>query len=582
MSDSYYRNVNADLLAWLPLSATRVLEIGCGEGALAAAYRQRNPGAHYTAVELHAPSAAVARSRVDRLIGGDIETMPDPDVGGPFDLALMGDVLEHLAESDRMLARIFTLLEPGGRFVACVPNFAHWSALRELMLGCWPDADSGLFDRTHLRFFTQDSLIAALKRAGFRLLRMRPRRFLLDKAEAERWIPALADTAAGLGIDRKAFIARAETLQYVVCAEKPVPDKPARPSLVLHNVAMAPLLMSARTKLPALALVSEPDLSVTYEEKGLTLPPAGADQPKVAVIQRASPGDAAAWLGAVGRLSAAGWTVVVELDDHPALIARVHGRADDPLSTLVLSAAHAVQTSTPLLAAYFRTLNPEVAVFPNAAFHLAPFPEERAGPVRVFYGALNREGFSGGVARALAPAIARHPEVEFVVVHDKAFFEGLPTTRKAYHPAMAYDAYLDLMGTCDIALMPLEGAEPERFKSDIKFVEASSRGLATIASPAVYGESIRHDRDGLIVEDVAGWSDALARLVADTAARRGLARTAWDRVRTSRMFAHQVGARRDWYRSLWERRADLTEGMAQRHPELRAIIAAASPAQSGD
>ena len=43
MTTSYYANVNPELLRWMPLAARDVLEIGCGEGALAAAYRRRNP-----------------------------------------------------------------------------------------------------------------------------------------------------------------------------------------------------------------------------------------------------------------------------------------------------------------------------------------------------------------------------------------------------------------------------------------------------------------------------------------------------------------------------------------------------------
>ncbi|GJE61337.1 methyltransferase domain-containing protein [Methylobacterium trifolii] len=574
MSESYYKNVNPDLLGWLPLTARRVLEIGCGEGALAAVYAERNPNAHYTAVEVHPPSAAVARGRVDRLIEGDIEAMSDAEAGGPFDLALMGDVLEHLAEPGRMLTRIFDLLEPGGHFVACVPNIAHWSALRELMSGRWPAHDSGLFDRTHLRFFTRDSLQEALTATGFRILKMRPRRFLLDQAEAARWMPVLGAAAARMGLDRAAFEERASAVQYVVCAEKPRPDRPRTEVLVVHQMAMAPRLLEARAAWPAKALDSEPGLSLKYDERKIEVGKLPPRQPKVAVIQRFTASDPAQWFQAMARFVAGGWVVAMEFDDHPELVAEVLRRDYDAGTQVSFSAAHAIQTSTPELAAYFRSLNPEVAVFPNAAFTLPPFPEARTGPPTVFFGALNREGFSGPVARALAPAIAQHPETTFTVVHDRAFFDALPTERKTFHPAMGYEAYLEAMAGADIALMPLEGRPPERFKSDIKFVEASSRGLATIASPTVYGQSIRDDHDGLIAATIEDWPRHLTRLLADPGERRRLARNAWEGVRADRMFAQQAGTRRDWYRSLWDRRDALNEALFARHPEIRLLVAA--------
>ena len=61
---TYYGNVNPDLLEMIPLTARHVLELGCGEGALAAAYRERNPKVRYTAIEMHEPSAVKAAELV--------------------------------------------------------------------------------------------------------------------------------------------------------------------------------------------------------------------------------------------------------------------------------------------------------------------------------------------------------------------------------------------------------------------------------------------------------------------------------------------------------------------------------------
>ena len=572
MSATYFTNINPDLLARLPLSARRVLEFGCGEAPLAAEYKLRNPLAHYTAIEIHAPSAAVARGRVDRLLEGDVEQMSDAEIGGPFDLALMGDVLEHLSDPWRALRRMHALLAPGAHFVCCVPNISHWSALAELMTGQWPSRDSGLFDRTHLRFFTLDSLSAILRETGFRSLKVRPRQFLLDEAKAKTWIPKLADAAAALGIDRNAFIGRATALQYVVTTEKPRDTPTAVARISLH--AMAPRFMDVRTRLPAEALDAEPGLSVTVHQRDLRLPQVARESPHVAIVQRLGAVTEAQWLGWLADAIANDWAVVAELDDHPDLIAAVHGRADDPGKWLSVRAAHAAQTSTPALADAFRPHNPEVAAFGNAAFRLPPFRPARTGPARVFFGALNREAFSGPIARALTPFLAAHPETEFTVVHDRAFSDGLATDRKQFHAATGYDAYLDLMSGCDIALMPLEGTSPEMFKSDVKFVEASSRSLATIASPPVYGDTIRDGETGLIAAPPDDWPAALGRLVAEPSLRERLARNAWEYVRAERMFAGQVGVRRDWYLSVWARRRELTAALTGRYPALGEMLAA--------
>ena len=134
VTTSYYGNFNPELLRWMPLTARDVLELGCGEGALAAAYKRRNPAARYTAIEAHAPSAAVARGRVDRLVEADIQAMDAAAFAdlGLFDAIVMGDVLEHLADPWAVLKRLHDLLREDGALVLSVPNAGHWSVMAEL------------------------------------------------------------------------------------------------------------------------------------------------------------------------------------------------------------------------------------------------------------------------------------------------------------------------------------------------------------------------------------------------------------------------------------------------------------------
>ena len=573
---TYFGNVNPDLLEIVPLTARRVLELGCGEGAFAAAYRSRNPKAHYSAVELHGTSAEQAATRIDRLLCGDFETMDDAEVTGGtrFDAIIMGDVLEHMSDPDRVLARLRDLLVDDGHLAISVPNVAHWTALFHLINGRWPSQDSGLFDRTHLRFFTLQSLTEALGKAGFRLVKGKPRRFLLDQKLAEKWIPPLADLAEAMGANRQDFIRRSTALQYVVLAQKAERSPPSQ--MHLRIATFAPTLMDARTRLPADYLQSVPELVVSHGLKDHALPALPIDAPKLLIIQRHVPRSREEWAERLAQAIRAGWLVVSEWDDHPDLIAHATGRTDAEAMWTTIVAAHAVQTSTAPLAEALRTRNPEVMPFANAAFTVMPMPESRGQPARIFFGAANRQEFSVPVAHALAPLLERHADVMFEVVHDRAFFDALPTAAKVFHPTLPYADYLEVMGRCDIALLPLEGREAERFKSDIKYVEAGSRGLAVIASPPVYGATVRDGVNGLIAAELADWAPALERLLLDAPLRRSLARAAWDDVRDRRMFADQVAARRDWYAGLWARRAELEAGLVAREPLLARALGRAA------
>ena len=554
---TYYANVNPELLAWIPLDARRVLELGCGEGALAAAYKARNPACAYTAVELHGPAAAAARTRVDRLIEGDVMSL-DPAVLadlGPFDAVVMGDVLEHLADPWAVLRRVEALLAPEGVLALSVPNAAHWSLLAAVMGGDWPAADSGLFDRTHLRWFTLASLRATLAEAGLDLARARPRQFLLNAAKAEAAIPVLADAAERLGVERRGFEQRARTLQWVATARRAIAP-PLQP-LHLHFAAITPDFLDVRIKLPAEALASDASLTLSYAEKSAHLPDLPPDRPKVAVVQRLALAEPAVVRRYAQEAARRGWVLVFEIDDHPDLIGAVQrSRVGEQLASTLRGFA-AVQTSTARLGRALAAYNPEVAVFPNAVLDLPPAPAPREG-LRVFYGALNREGFSRRVAERLGDVAARHPQVEFVVVHDRAFFEALPAARKVFHPAVGYGRYLSIMAECEVVLSPLEGAPHETFKSDVKFLESARAGAAFLASAAVYADTVADGRTGLIAFELDDWPRRLDEILSDPGLRRGLAERARGYVAAERMLAAQVALRRDWYRRLWSARERLT------------------------
>jgi len=336
----------------------------------------------------------------------------------------------------------------------------------------------------------------------------------------------------------------------------------------LRLVSYAQRMMEIRTRLPAQALRSEPGLSVAYQHA----PIGKLHQDTVFVLQRPAERKLELWRPFMHMVMRHRALIVLEYDDHPEVIAKALSKTVSEDDWSIFAYAHAVQTSTPELAAAFGRYNPEVKVFANAAFELPPFPDRPFAP-RIFYGALARGDFPAQMARSLAPTLQAHPEASFEVVGDQSVFDALPTANKRFHALMPYEAYLDLMGTCSVLLTPLEGAHYET-KSDTKFLDAASRGLVTIASPAAYGATVRHGDNGLIADGLAAWAPLLDQVLADSQASAEMARRAWAYVRDQRMFGHQISARRDWYAGLMARREALDAGVVSRIPGLAELIAA--------
>ena len=102
MNDSYYGNVNPDLLRFMPPDAKVILECGCGEGQLGRAYKDRNPHVFYIGMELNPEAAAKARKYLDLVIEGDLEGSKCAEQIAEkvqtVDCIVYGDVLEHLRD----------------------------------------------------------------------------------------------------------------------------------------------------------------------------------------------------------------------------------------------------------------------------------------------------------------------------------------------------------------------------------------------------------------------------------------------------------------------------------------------------
>jgi 2-polyprenyl-3-methyl-5-hydroxy-6-metoxy-1,4-benzoquinol methylase len=98
---------------------------------------------------------------MDQVVVGDAENIEAADLGiepGTVDCLVYGDVLEHMVDPWSLLRRQAAWLRPQGMVLACIPNVQHWSMFMRLLHGNWRYEEEGLLDRTHLRFFTLESI----------------------------------------------------------------------------------------------------------------------------------------------------------------------------------------------------------------------------------------------------------------------------------------------------------------------------------------------------------------------------------------------------------------------------------------
>jgi 2-polyprenyl-3-methyl-5-hydroxy-6-metoxy-1,4-benzoquinol methylase len=552
---------NPDILDKIPLSAKTILDVGCAQGALGAAYLRRNPNARFLGVDIDPVSIAHAQHRMTETACLDIELNPVPfEVPDGIDCIVYGDVLEHLKDPWAILKQHAALLNDGGTVIVCMPNAEHWTMALRLLNGTFDYEDQGVADRTHLRWFTPRTMGNALASAGLILSDVAPRPF--DMEAARQFAAALAPGLRAINVDPGEYFNRAGPLQFIWRARKAPP-----PRIVVTGTMLAPLggVSDVRVVEPFRALRSDSSVIGTIAAEpdfNASLP----EFPKIAILHRPM------LLGESGierikGLIAKGYLVVTEFDDHPVFMEN-RGVPVDQL--LTFKAVHAVQTSTPALADALRDENPEIGLFPNAIFELPPV-RNFANPdqLTLFFGALNRsEDWAPLLPGLNEVARAVGGRLNFSVVHDQAFFDALDTPHKRFIPTCDYATYMNLLGEAEIAFMPLADNLFNRAKSDLKFIEASACRVVSLASAVVYADSIQDSKTGLVFRNPIEMRAHLLRLLAYPEASRKIADAARRDVARNRMLAYQLEDRLAWYRSLWDRREALNDALKARIPAL--------------
>lgn len=152
------------IVARLVPEGARVLDVGCGTGALSVLLRDVRQAA-VVGVEPDAARADRARERGIEVVTGVLSASLQQALG-VFDVAIYADVLEHLVDPLAELVKVRPFLKTGGVVVISVPNVAHWSVRFNLLLGRFRYAEVGIMDATHLRWFTQETVLQLLDQAG--------------------------------------------------------------------------------------------------------------------------------------------------------------------------------------------------------------------------------------------------------------------------------------------------------------------------------------------------------------------------------------------------------------------------------
>lgn len=184
---SAYTTPRPDIFQLVPENAELILDVGCSNGELGLSLKTARATRKVVGIEKDRALYEAAITRLDDVIRADLDGFDwkIDDKFGLFDCIIFADVLEHTARPEHHVRSSLRYLKPDGTVIVSLPNIQHISALYSIYIkGTFPKRDRGIFDSTHVRWFTIRDGKQLLIQEGLRIGRTSYNLRIFDRGDA--------------------------------------------------------------------------------------------------------------------------------------------------------------------------------------------------------------------------------------------------------------------------------------------------------------------------------------------------------------------------------------------------------------
>jgi len=501
-----------------------VLEVGCSSGYFGSALKEA--GHTVWGIEPDHPSAAVAVNKLDYVFHGFFDDYIKKHPDKKFDAIVFGDVLEHIADPTIILLTCHNILTKGGVVVASVPNVAHIAVRAMLLEGHWDYAEVGILDKTHLRFFTKETIQTLFAESAYIVEAIKPVKLTaLQTINAckMRINPDALATAEQFAMDENK-----EDFQYVVLARPTV-----RVLCIANEVSSSH--MDVRLKVPLDAWAVAKHGSVRYisaylcKESDIKL----AD---VIVIQRIADINTTKIITLARQLNK---KIVYEIDDLlfdlPDFLShhKVGLAAFLPTLKSLLPEVDCITATTARLAKQMERFSRPTVIIPNCAsddgLNSIDSNYWKKGHATLIIASTDAV-FVDFILNAINAVVSHNENIKVVVIGppgDRFEQAGLKVERIVN---LSYPAFKDYIRTIDnpIGVIPLDDSLFSSCKTAIKYFDYSLAGIPVICSNVPpYSDVIRNGVTGFLVDNQdEEWVNTINQLVEDVSLRKSIVSSA--------------------------------------------------------
>lgn len=136
-------------------SQKTVLDIGCYQGANAVYLKEKYEKVKYIGLEGDPDAISNVYPEVDEIYQVDLDQIDCSFLASAnIDFVILGDVIEHLKEPDIFMSKLNKIISDSTLLIVSIPNIQYYETFLQLLSGHFPRRERGVFDKTHLRWFT--------------------------------------------------------------------------------------------------------------------------------------------------------------------------------------------------------------------------------------------------------------------------------------------------------------------------------------------------------------------------------------------------------------------------------------------
>ncbi|MBU4569896.1 MAG: methyltransferase domain-containing protein [Desulfomicrobium sp.] len=496
----------------------RVLEIGCSSGYFSAAMKEN--GIHVYGIE---PFSTEAKDNgyVDEFYHGTVEdftNIAESFLSNSFDAVILGDILEHLINPEKILKKLSYFLKNDGVFIASIPNITHIAIRQMLSDRQWIYQKYGLLDSTHLRFFSWNSIRELFIKIGFGI----ERKYNILISEFQVYPSAISAITFS---NNTPLNSEDHTFQFVLRASKQAFFEQAYSNTYpKHVLVISPDPKSSLTKLR----LTNPLCSLLHEVGGdlvvlshIQCKIEHIKWAEVIILHREISIFAVELIREARKY---GIPIIYDLDDLITQIpkwslAKIN-RIDKILIENTIATANRVTCTCKPLKKELEKLSDNVIIVPNTMIT----PKKITNPT------CKQNNTECTIVISSSDTVL----VEFIINPVKLLCDTIPnlkvvtigpissafnniTAQIEHYAQCSPDEFSHILNKIDngIGLIPLDNSLFSSCKSDIKYYHYTSCGIVTIASAVQpYTECIEHEKNGLLVENtLENWFNSTSYLI---------------------------------------------------------------------